>query len=357
MSDTSGQTAGPFEEQRRVYDLLSQETRHLILQNVLGHPEHLPSLAELDHMIPKSTGAISDQLDTLAASEILTEYDHEPNVDKRDLPSQFYGLTEKGVKILFEYNYLRGLPIAQAVYRNTRTPERIERHESAPRPELPEAVSEALTYEKSTTDTPLVERLREQHSEHPSLTDQIKVLEALSDRNVGPDDDGIAQTEGEELIEDDLDYRTGMLLDTLSETELVERFKPSGPSTFVINEASDEIVNGRVRKAAEENLSALVDHLDSEIYATPASTESGIAVADGAGETVRHVLADEFDVPQSKVAETLHTGDPVEKVNDAVKAIKESESVESRDEYGQLLFVDTAYRYRLTKTAMRLLER
>ena len=151
MSDSSSSSgSGPFEEQRRIFDLLSQETRHLVVQYVLGHPEHLASLDELDYMIPKSKAAISDQLDNLIEAGILDRYRYEPSEDTRDLPSKFYGLTEQGVDILHEYNYLRGVPIARALYKNTRKSEKIERHEEAPRPELPNSVSEAL----SANDSP-----------------------------------------------------------------------------------------------------------------------------------------------------------------------------------------------------------
>ena len=54
-----------FAEQQRMRELLSQETRHLIIQCVLGHPDHLASLAELAHMIPKNEAALLDQLETL----------------------------------------------------------------------------------------------------------------------------------------------------------------------------------------------------------------------------------------------------------------------------------------------------
>lgn len=152
MSDTTGTSGSardsipePFEEQRRIYDLLSQETRHLVLQNVLGHPDHLPSLAELDYAIPKSTGAISDQLDNLVDADVLAVYSHEPNEPERDLPSKFYGLTEYGTEVLYEYDYLRGLPVARALHDNTRKSEKIRRHEDAPRPDLPDAVRSALT--------------------------------------------------------------------------------------------------------------------------------------------------------------------------------------------------------------------
>jgi len=43
MSDAPAANGdGPFEEQRQIYDILSQETRHLILQFVLGPPGPSP---------------------------------------------------------------------------------------------------------------------------------------------------------------------------------------------------------------------------------------------------------------------------------------------------------------------------
>lgn len=148
MSDSSSATgSGPFEEQRRIFDLLSQETRHLIIQFVLGHPEHLTSLDELDYMIPKSKAAISDQLDNLIEAGVLDLYRYEPSEDKRDYPSKFYGLTERGVEILHEYNYLRGVPAARALYENTRKSQKVERHQEAPRPQLPPAVRDAFSTE------------------------------------------------------------------------------------------------------------------------------------------------------------------------------------------------------------------
>lgn len=152
MSDSSSiNQSGPFEEQRRLFDLLSQETRHLVIQYLLGHPKHLMSLDELDYMIPKSKAAISDQLDTLIEAGIVDLYRYEPSENKRDLPSKFYGLTERGVEVLYEYNYLRGVPAARALYKNTRKSSKIERHESAPRPTLPDAVRDGLSIDDEET--------------------------------------------------------------------------------------------------------------------------------------------------------------------------------------------------------------
>jgi DNA-binding Lrp family transcriptional regulator len=154
MSETHTNTAdsGPFAEQQRLFKLLSQDTRHLIIQELLGHPAHLMSLAELGYMTGKSQAAIKDQLETLTDARILARYTYDPSEGKRDLPSQFYGFTERGVDILHDYKYLRGLPVARALYENTRKTEKIERHEAAPRPELPAAVAEALEFDEPDLD-------------------------------------------------------------------------------------------------------------------------------------------------------------------------------------------------------------
>ena len=155
MSESHSGTAdsGPFAEQQRLFKLLSQDTRHLIIQELLGHPTHLMSLAELEYMTGKSQAAIKDQLETLTEAGILACYTHEPSEDKRDLPSKFYGFTEWGVEILYDYKYLRGLPVARALYENTRKTEKIERHEAAPRPALPDAVADALEFNEPDLDT------------------------------------------------------------------------------------------------------------------------------------------------------------------------------------------------------------
>jgi predicted transcriptional regulator len=149
MSDTASEGfEDSFAEQQRMRELLSQETRHLILQSILGHPAHLTSLAELDYIIPKNEAAILDQLETLQEAGILDVYVHDPNTSTRDLPSKFWGPTERGVEILYEHNFLRGVPVARAVYEETKKSERVRRHEAAPRPTLPDAVREALEFDE-----------------------------------------------------------------------------------------------------------------------------------------------------------------------------------------------------------------
>jgi hypothetical protein len=131
----------PLERQRELMELLSQETRHSIVQALLGHPEVLASAAEINHFVPsKSKKTVEEQLGVLVEAEILAIYDYPPNKQKRGLPLKFYGFTEYGTDILGDFNYLKGVSMARAVHQKTRKPEKIQRHETAPRPPLPEPV-------------------------------------------------------------------------------------------------------------------------------------------------------------------------------------------------------------------------
>jgi len=144
---------GPFEAQRAMHELLSQETRHHILQTILGHPAHLASLAELGYYSQKSESAILDQLEALSGHDIVAAYTYEGSDGTRDQPSKFYGLTERGVAVLDEFKYLRGVPVLRAVHENTVKPKRIQRHEDAPRPTLPDTVAEALDIDEADVES------------------------------------------------------------------------------------------------------------------------------------------------------------------------------------------------------------
>jgi len=371
MSDApAAEGEGPFEEQRQIYDLLSQETRHLILQFILGHPTHLPSLDELAYMMPKNKAAIRDQLQVLDENGIIDCYRYPPNEDARDLPSQFYGLTANGVEILAEYNYLDGLPVARALYDNTRLSEKAQRHCDAPRPELPDEVTDALTIsEEPDTDFSRLERhIRKQKGNTHSVDDQVAVAKAFYSAGIGPEtEEGIKRSELLDSLDVDIEHQPRTVLDYLVDAGVLSQTEPPGPDVFAISERLDEIVNGQVTEEAKANLEALIAHIDDELQVTAlaedaperngpqarASTPS-IAVADGAGRTIRSILATEFGVEPEQVVELLRAGDPVDRLNTAVEAIESSEEVTKSEDYGQIVFVSPAYRYRLTEHAMQL---
>lgn len=370
MSDAPAATdAGPFEEQRQIYDLLSQETRHLILQFILGHPSHLPSLDELAYMMPKNKAAIRDQLDVLSDNDIVQCYQHPPNENARDLPAQFYGLTAHGVDVLHEYNYLRGLPVARALYDNTRLSEKAQRHRDAPRPNLPDHVTNALTIDDSdeTDFDQLAAYIRERKSNTHSVDDQIAIAKAFHNAGITPEDNGVKRTDLVDALDVEIEYHLRTVLEHLVDIDVLARAAPPGPDVFAISERTDEIVLGQVTEEAEQNLEALIAHIDDELQVTSLEAQAAeldgpdarisapsVAVADGAGRTIRSILATEFDIEPERVVEHLQSGDPVNRLNTAVNAIKSSEEVEKSEAYGQILFVSPAYRYRLTEQAMEL---
>jgi DNA-binding transcriptional MocR family regulator len=139
-----GEHLSPFETQRELHAVFAQETRHRIIQTVLGHPDYLPSLAELAYYSQKSESAVLDQLAELEEFGLVTTYELEASQRKRNLPGTFYGFTERGVLLLDRFEYLSGSPMLQAIHEQTAKTKRIRRHESAPRPDLPEPVAELL---------------------------------------------------------------------------------------------------------------------------------------------------------------------------------------------------------------------
>lgn len=139
----------PFDEEREMHQFLTQETRYAIIQYILAHPKHLISVAELSYVVPKSEGSIRNNLNELISEGIVAEYEHPPNQGKRELPSKFFGLTERGVEVLYNYNFLRGVPVLRSMYESLEKSDQIKRHETAPRPELPERVLKATSLQKS----------------------------------------------------------------------------------------------------------------------------------------------------------------------------------------------------------------
>lgn len=174
---------------------------------------------------------------------------------------------------------------------------------------------------------------------------------------VDPDHDGLKASEVKEELNLDLEFKVRTSLSHLEEVDYVEEFTPPGPGTLVIAEWMDdgegEIVLGRVEEAAEEGLDALA----SEVETTP-SGSGGVTAADGSGVTIRSVLAAEFDLVPHKVENYLRSTDkPVKVLNRAVEAVKEADEVKASEDYGEIVFINMPYRYRLTEKAVELYEK
>jgi len=75
---TSDHTPSDLESVRERLNVVTQETRFALLQDILGHPSELPTLKELDYVNPsKSQTTIRQHLQQLVDAGIVEEVPHE----------------------------------------------------------------------------------------------------------------------------------------------------------------------------------------------------------------------------------------------------------------------------------------
>lgn len=137
----------PLEQQRRAHQFITQETRYYIILALLGHPHHMASLDELEYLIPKNRSTVHEHLGQLQDKDIATKFRKENNTQNE--PTEFWGFTEFGIEMVYEYNMLRYVPVLRVVQDNLYLTDQIERHRDAPRPNLPETVNAAFDVENA----------------------------------------------------------------------------------------------------------------------------------------------------------------------------------------------------------------
>ncbi|WEL21956.1 helix-turn-helix domain-containing protein [Halorhabdus sp. BNX81] len=125
-----------LETVRSRLNVVTQETRFSLLQDILGHPDGLPTLKELDYVNPsKSRTTIRQHLDALVDAGIVEEVLLPEDQRRNDRPYKFYGLSEEGRAFLEEHKLLRAEDTLREIYDRVEKTDEIERYESAPRPE------------------------------------------------------------------------------------------------------------------------------------------------------------------------------------------------------------------------------
>lgn len=123
-------------------DPLRDSIAHVVVQTILGQPYGLASIDELAYVTNASHHEVRDAVSHLIDADIIAEY--EMTESHEDYPTTFYGISSAGIDELAVRNFLKGVPMARAVYRATSLPDAIERHQDAPRPRLPDDVQTAL---------------------------------------------------------------------------------------------------------------------------------------------------------------------------------------------------------------------
>ena len=136
MSETASADGFEGEQERERLHVATQDTRFVLLQNILGHPSQLPSMKELAYVNPsKSEGTIYQHLKRLVEAGIVETYMLPSDQRKRDLPYKFYGVSDEGWAFLDRHGLLRAEETLRAVYERVEKNEQIKRFERAPRPQ------------------------------------------------------------------------------------------------------------------------------------------------------------------------------------------------------------------------------
>jgi len=134
MGDTDS-WAGDLDTVRERLNVVTQETRFSLVQDILGHPSGLPTLKELDYANPsRSQTTIRQHLQHLVDAGIVEKVELSEERRQNDLPYTFYGISEEGRRFLEEHRLLRAEETLQEIYDRVEKTAEIERYESAPRP-------------------------------------------------------------------------------------------------------------------------------------------------------------------------------------------------------------------------------
>lgn len=133
---TSDHTPSDLESVRERLNIVTQETRFALLQDILGHPSELPTLKELNYVNPsKSQTTIRQHLQQLVDAGIVEEVLLPDDRRQNDLPYKFYGISESGRQFLDEHKLLRAQDTLREIYDRVEKTDDIERYETALRPE------------------------------------------------------------------------------------------------------------------------------------------------------------------------------------------------------------------------------
>jgi DNA-binding transcriptional ArsR family regulator len=132
---TPDQSSSEFDSVRERLNVVTQETRFSLVQDILGHLSGLPTLKELDYVNPnKSQTTIRQHLQRLVDAGIVEEVLLPEDRRRNDLPYKFYGLSEFGRQFLEEHKLLRAEETLREIYDRVEKTAQIERYENAPRP-------------------------------------------------------------------------------------------------------------------------------------------------------------------------------------------------------------------------------
>lgn len=135
MSTDQGTAEGM--ETRELIHFVTQQTRFALVNNILQHPEQLPSMYELEELNPSvSDATVYKHIQKLIDTSIVKEVALDDDRRRQGYPWKFYGLTEEGRDFLEEHNLLDAEETLQQIYETiSNKPKKMVKYENAPRPD------------------------------------------------------------------------------------------------------------------------------------------------------------------------------------------------------------------------------
>lgn len=90
-----------LDDRRELLDVATQKTRFTLIQNIVSHPEELPSLEELVLLNPSlRRSTIHEHLQKLVSVGAVEKLENTDNDVRQGVPTTFYGLTDRGRETL-----------------------------------------------------------------------------------------------------------------------------------------------------------------------------------------------------------------------------------------------------------------
>ena len=124
-------------ETRELVHFVTQQTRFSLISDILGHPQQLPSMYELEELNPSvSEATVYKHIQKLIDAGVVKEVALEDGQRRQGYPWKFYGLTDDGRDFLEAHNLLAAEETLQQIYQTiSDKPEKMVKYENAPRPD------------------------------------------------------------------------------------------------------------------------------------------------------------------------------------------------------------------------------
>jgi DNA-binding MarR family transcriptional regulator len=123
-------------EARELVHFVTQQTRFMLLNNILQHPDQLPSMYELEQLNPSiSDATVYKHIQKLIDAGMVEEAALPDDERRQGYPWKFYGVSDAGREFLDEHNLLEAEETLQRIYETiSDKPEKMIKYENAPRP-------------------------------------------------------------------------------------------------------------------------------------------------------------------------------------------------------------------------------